>query len=181
MHIGALHLRCAVLLAAVALLTVAAPGSAQTRRGDGGVGVWLSAGPGFGGGGGVESGVGGTFQLNGRWGRHQGALRVVGLADFAGFPDSSSDDSVGEVGITYGRSSDRSFGYTTVAAGLSMVRVPGGDGFYDDSDTTVGIPLVAEVGVRGRVVGVALQAFGNLNPEASYGGLALNFLLGWME
>ncbi|MDX1647198.1 MAG: hypothetical protein R3304_08640, partial [Longimicrobiales bacterium] len=100
------------LLAALTLTVGATAASAQTPGRDGGFRVWLAAGPGLGGGGGIESGIGGTFQLTGQWRRHLGSLRLAGLDDFAGFPDSGSDESVNEVGLTYGRSTDRSFGYT---------------------------------------------------------------------
>lgn len=171
-----------MLLASAALTLGAVPGSAQAPGEERAVGVWLALGPGFGGGGGIESGVGGMFQLTGQWGPHRAALRLAGLADFAGFPDGGSDDSVNELGLTYGRSADRAFGYTAWAAGLSVVRLGGrGDSFYDSDLTTVGIPVTVEAGLRTRVVGVALQAFANLNAEASYAGLALNFLLGWIR
>lgn len=167
-------------LALIALVALVVPSAAMAQTPDGPVRVWLAMGLAGAGAQGVDAGIGGTAQLTGQWREHHASLRMLGLIDLSGFPDSSSDDGVGEFGVTYGRWSPRSFGYTAVAAGLAMVRVQGVAPPPDDTRTTVGIPLTAEAGVQTTFIGLSVQAFANLNAEASWAGVAGTILLGWM-
>lgn len=164
----------------IALVALLVPAVAAAQTGEGSARVWLALGLAAGAAQAVDAGIGGTVELTGQWREHHASLRILGLADFSGFPDSGSDDSVGEVGLTYGRWSPRSFGYTALAAGLAMVTVHGGEPPPDDTRVTVGIPLTAEAGVQTTVIGLSLQAFANLNAEAPWAGVAARILLGWM-
>lgn len=166
--------------ALIVLMASLVPTTAMAQSADGPLRVWLALGLAGAGVQGLDAGIGGIAELTGQWREHHASLRMLGLADFAGFPDSSSDDSAGEFGITYGRWSPRSFGYTAMAAGLAMVRVRGVEPPPDDTRLTVGIPLTAEAGVQTTFIGLSVQAFANLNAEASWAGVAGRILLGWM-
>lgn len=68
-----------------------------------------------------------------------------------------------------------------------MAGFPDGSGDGDVSEigvlygcSTVGVPVVAEVGLGGSVVGIALQLFGNLNAKAPFAGLGVTVPVGWM-
>lgn len=168
------------VLALIAVLALLMPTAATAQSAGGPLRVWLALGLAGAGVQGLDAGIGGTAELTGQWREHHASLRMLGLADFAGFPDSSSDDSASEFGLTYGRWSPRSYGYTAMAVGLAMVQVRGVDPPPDDTGITVGIPLTAEAGVQTTFIGLSVQAFANLNAEASWAGVAGRILLGWM-
>lgn len=42
------------------------------------------------------------------------------------------------------------------------------------------VPVVAEAGLGGSVVGIALQLFGNLNAKAPFAGVGVTVPVGWM-
>lgn len=106
---------------------------------------------------------------------HHFALRGLALGD----PYGNSSRSLGELGLNYGRAITTGAGHAAVAAGLAGV---GFETCPDDDDScfTFGVPLVVEVGLSLEFIGIGLQAFGNLNPKASYAGLALFLQLGWL-
>lgn len=114
-------------------------------------------------------------------GGHAGTFRLAVLSDLRGFPDSGGGDEISEVGLLYGRTRTRGTLRTRVAAGLSAVHFsvcPGSDPRHGCSRP--GVPLVADATLTSPVVGIGLQAYGNLNTEASWVGLGLRLAVGWM-
>lgn len=152
------------------------PGVAAAQEADGTVRVWVAAGLG----GGVLPDAGPAAfmgQLVVQRGPHHLALRGVHLEEVG----SSGSASASDVGVVYGRVRRGWLGHALVAAGVSAASCD--DRFRPeacDGSTTVGLPFLAEAAVRlGSVVGVGLQAFGNLNPHQSFGGATLFLQLGW--
>ena len=139
--------------------------------------LWLGLGPMFGGASGLAVDVGGSFQLTGERGPHHASLRVLMMGDAI----SSSNDAVLDVALLYGRNSSASFGYVAFAGGPAAVRLSGCDSAPSGECRTVGLTLAAEAGLQATVIGIGLQAFGNLNAVSSYGGLGVVMLLGWMR
>lgn len=173
-HARKATITAALLLAATALLPggrAAAQSFEQPHR------IWL--GVGLAGGGSTsgegDGGAGLLAQIVYQRRGHHFALRGLGLGD----PYGNSARSFGELGLIYGRAITTGSGHAAVAAGLAGV---GFETCPDDDDScfTLGVPLVAEVGLSLEFIGLGLQAFGNLNPKASYGGLSLFLLLGWL-
>lgn len=175
-------------LATFAVLAVALGAEAAlAQSNDDRTRVWLALGLAVGGSQGLETDSGLALQLTAQRGPHQFALRSLFLGDFDSFP-SGSDDSVGEFGLTYGRSANTWFGYASVSSGVSLVSVTGlpddGGGsasIYDDpSRRTLGVPFVAEAGLQSTLIGVGVQIFANLNTLSSFAGVGLALHLGWM-
>jgi hypothetical protein len=109
-----------------------------------------------------------VFQKN----AHHAAIRALVLHDI-----ERSTSEIGELGALYGRTSAFSWGRGSVAAGVSAVAF---DTCPDDDDScfTPGIPVVAELSRSSRIIGVGIQAFGNVNAKASYAGAVLFLQLG---
>jgi hypothetical protein len=141
--------------------------------------IWAGAGVTAGASNNVVSGLGLMGQVVFQRNPHQVAIRGLFLQDVDDFPDSSSGNALGEIGLLYGRARGMSWGHVSVAAGVSAV---GFDPCPNDDDTcfTVGIPLVAEAALSAKVVGLGLQAFAHMNTKASYAGISLFVQLGWM-
>lgn len=110
---------------------------------------------------------------------HQFGLRGMVLHDLSGFPDSGGGDTFGELGLLYGRTRMFDAGHIGFSIGASLVAF---DPCPHDDDTcfTIGVPMVAEAALSARVVGIGVQAFGNLNGRAPYAGAALFIQLGWL-
>lgn len=142
--------------------------------------VWMGLGLA----GGASRNVDGGFGLMGevvvQRAPHQWMLRALGLADFSNFPDGGSDGGFGEVGVLYGRVATGPYGQASVSAGLSVVLLEGCRGSPSDDCQTVGVPLVAGASFDWRVVGLGVEAYGNLNPISPYAGIVLAVHLGWM-
>ncbi len=165
------------MIAAGALALAASETSAQSV--DRPVRVWL--GLGFGGAAAQDLDADGavSFQLTAQWGPHHAVLRSVLMSDLGSFPDGS-DDSIEELGVLYGRRAAWSFGYVAIAGGMARVS---GDGFSSATSKrreTIGLPVIAEVGLQWTVLGLGIQAFGNLNSVSTYGGVCLFLDIGWM-
>lgn len=169
----------------VAALSAATPEEAAAQTSDDRTRVWLALGPAGGGARDLETDIGLAFQLTGQRGGHQFALRALFLGDYDG---SGSDDEVGEIGLTYGRTAVTWFGYASVSTGVSLVSAQGlpdedggGGSIYDDpSRRTVGVPFVAEAALQSTLVGVGVQLFANLNTLSAYAGVGVSLHLGWM-
>ena len=131
----------------------------------------------FGGANGLAVDVGGSLQLTGERGPHHVSLRVLAMGDAV----TSSNDAVQDVALLYGRTASTSFGYAAIAGGPAAVEVSGREVTPGGERRTIGLTLTAEAGLQSTVVGIALQAFGNLNSVSSYGGLGATLLLGWMR
>jgi hypothetical protein len=164
----------------ILLLTATLRGPAEAQEAHDRTRIWLGVGLASAGGQSGGGGFGAAAQLVYQRRPHQATLRALVLAtDLARFPDGS-DDSMGEVGVLYGRTRTRSWGHVSASAGGSIVRFercPGG-GF--ETCRTLGLPLTLEAALNSRALGIGLQAFGNVNAKAAYGGLALILQLGWM-
>lgn len=100
------------------------------------------------------------------------AIRGLAVHDLKEESTSTTTDLIGEIGVVYGRTGALEWGRVTVGAGVAGVAL---DTCPDDDDScfTLGIPLVAEVSRSSRIVGAGVQAFGNINGKASYGGAVL--------
>jgi len=166
----------ALLLAGLAAATAPRPVDAQTEPA---ARVWLGLGIATAGVRNVDANAGWSAELGIERAPVHYAIRMTWLADLGHLPELGSD-RVREVGALYGRVTTTSWGHASVAAGLSVVTVDGCDGTYEKSCTTIGVPLVAEARLESQVIGLALQAFGDINPKATFGGLGLSLRLGWM-
>lgn len=101
---------------------------------------------------------------------------MLTVSDFSSFPDGG-DGELAEVSLLYGRTAVRSFGHASISTGLSVL----GEGPNSVSlDYTVGLPLIAEVGLESSVIELGLHAYGILNTTAPLFGVALFVQLGWM-
>jgi hypothetical protein len=106
-------------------------------------------------------------------GHTQFALRGVAVST-----TYTDEPSYNETGLLYGRTFLGGLGHATVGSGLAVVKA------CEDGDTctwTLGLPLVSEAALRPfPVIGLGVQAFANLNGQASFGGLVLFLQAGWM-
>lgn len=141
--------------------------------------VWMSLGLGGGGVQDLEAGGIITFQLTGQWRSHHVAFRALIMGD-TNF-QSGSGDSINEAGILYGRRLASSFGYVSAAAGVAAVSAEGFSGAPRQARETIGLPVVVEAAFQAPVIGLGIQAFGNLNSVALYGGVSIVLHLGWMQ
>jgi hypothetical protein len=159
----------------VALLAVvlpARPAAAQTLGSPSR--IWVGAGLGFGDGANMSASGAALAEIAYQKGPHQLTLRLAGLVD----PFGSGANAVGDLGVLYGRVRSGSFGHASVSIGISQVGFDHCES-SQDSCFTLGVPLVGEVALRVLpVLGLGVQAFGNLNAEASYGGAVVFVQLG---
>lgn len=126
--------------------------------------VWAAAGLGAGLPTSGGDGIANMAQLVAQRGAHHFALRGLILHDI-----ERETSEIGEVGALYGRTFaiDRLNG--AMAGGISY-------GVFstcpddDDGCFAFGVPVVAEAALGGRFAGVGVQAFGNVNPKASWAG-----------
>ncbi len=96
--------RLALAAALLVVVASARPFHAAAQESPSRTRVWLDAGFTAATGGGVESGLGYITQFNLQKRRRVYALRLVGILDFEGFPDSGGERGAGEFGVLYGRS-----------------------------------------------------------------------------
>jgi hypothetical protein len=88
------------------------------------------------------------------------------------------EETYNELGVLYGRALDGLPLHGALKAGLAFVHACDEGG---PCRSFVGVPLMVEAAIRPfPIVGVGLQAFGNLNPDTPYGGLLVSLHLGWM-
>ena len=89
------------------------------------------------------------------------------------------DDIIAEAGLLYGWTAKPAAFRATAATGLSLVTF---DACPNDDDTcfALGVPLVIEFALSGKVAGVGVQGFANLNSKAMYFGIGGVLQLGWM-
>lgn len=136
--------------------------------------VWLGLGVGGGGTAEVDA-VGVLGQLVYERAPHHFAVRVIALADVS----SGADRGMGEAGVLYGRMISGGIAAASASAGLSYVHVDRCDA--TESCGTIGVPLVADVMLTPfYVIGIGLQLFANINPEASHAGVFVTLSIGWM-
>jgi hypothetical protein len=135
--------------------------------------IWAAAG--FGGGTAGWDGDLYSFMLEVVYQRGHTHLAVKGAVVSGNYID---EPSYNETSLLYGPTFLGGLGHATVGSGLALVKA------CDNADScawTLGLPLVVEAALRPfPVVGLGAQVFGNLNGEASFGGIALFLQIGWM-
>ena len=163
-----------VLLVVATLATFLAlpDGEASAQTADRPARVWASLGLGAGGVQDLDAPQAVSLQVTAQWGPHHAMLR--GLAMYDGI--SAGPHEVTELGILYGRTVISSFAYAAAAAGLA--RVSSYAGFSRGTSQALGLPVIVEAGLQLIVIGVGIQAFGNLNTASSYWGVALFLQVG---
>lgn len=127
----------------------------------------------------IDGGLGLASRLVLQRGSGHYELRAIVLSDFSGFPDGG-DGAVGDVGLLYGRSRSNMLGSVSAAIGPAVAWTDecgpsGGSGCY-----APGLGFTVGAAIQSRLLGVGLQAFGNLNTNAPFGGIVLELNLGWM-
>ena len=159
------------ILAAVIVLCLAAR-MAQAQNASSGTRVWAAVGLGAAAPTSGGDGIANMAQVVSEKKSHHIALRGMIAHDI-----ERSTNELGEVGVLYGRVTSLKSFPMTLAAGLSGV---GFSACPDDDDScfTVGVPVVAEVSRSRGIVGIGIQAFGNINSKASYAGAVLFIQLG---
>jgi hypothetical protein len=132
---------------------------------------WIGAGLGVG----SEDFAG---QVNGsyQFGANLVSVRLAGSAGLF-------DDGFNDYALMYGRATrpERSRYHLSGAAGISLVDgcIGGGLGGCQKTDRRVGFPLEVQAFWRpGKLVGLGLYGFGNLNNSRVFGGLTLGLQLG---
>jgi len=168
----------AALLLEIAAL--AAPGTAAAQELPDRTRIWAGGGLAAGASKNVEFGFGALAQLVVQKRPHYASIRTLILGDIAGFPDSGGGDVIAEGGLTYGRALTGPFGHASMSAGLSLISFDACPDGQSEACYSIGMPLVAETALSARVIGIGLQVFANINPKATYGGLAVFFQLGWL-
>ena len=162
-------LACCVSLASIADLA-GQETSSQSR-------VWLSLGLGggfFGSTDGSGEGLGLASAIT-----HQTGSRVISLR--ASLLGEILGDGVYDLGLLYGRGSMGETGRTTFGAGLALVGSEdcGGLSAICEREWTIGVPLGAGASYSfGRVLGIGIHAFANLNLVRSYIGAVLALRIG---
>jgi hypothetical protein len=161
-------MKAALLLVLLGIIAVPAGAQKPAR-------LWL--GVGLGTAGGIDfDGVVGMAELALQKRAHHLAVRGLLLTEPGG------GTYVGEIGALYGRMALRQWGHAGIAAGLAYTDVqPCPNNGNAPGCHTVGLPIVAEAAARlGKVIGVGVQAFANLNSLGSYAGGLLFLQLGWI-
>jgi hypothetical protein len=171
----------------VSLAVLAAGGSSRAwAEGTEGQGAYVSAGLGAGG-----EGLAGLVSLGYREDDRLITVRVAKTEELNIFGPSPSQ-SRSDASVLYGLIMPGRGGFTAVSAGLGVVHSVSrgeyvrstGAGFFGPveheriSRTTVGLALSGKAVLSTRHAGVGLEAFGNVNPKASFVGLALTLDVG---
>ena len=167
-----------VLLVVATLATFLAlpDGEASAQTADRPARVWASLGLGAGGVQDLDAPDAVSLQVTAQWGPHHAMLRGLGMIDVGGISGGGPNHEVTELGILYGRTVTSSFAYAAAAAGLA--RVSSFAGASRGTSQALGLPVIVEAGLQFLVIGVGIQAFGNLNTASSYWGVALFLQVG---
>jgi hypothetical protein len=109
-------------------------------------------------------------------GPHLLSVRATGVLTLAG---GDISDNVTDIGVLYGRALTRrgTAAHAAAAVGLSLTEVDL-PGLPVGSRRAIGIPVGVEVSANGRLVGLGLKGFANLNSVQSFAGLVLVLKLG---
>jgi hypothetical protein len=111
---------------------------------------------------------------------HHAAIRIVSMFDLFG----EGEPAFGSIDLLYGRTVTGRVGHASLATGLAYLAgdVCGAVTTAECEDRrNIGIPLVGELAMRPvPVLGLGVQAFGNLNRKASFGGVVVFLQLGWL-
>jgi hypothetical protein len=122
---------------------------------------------------GPSVGINGSYQIN----YHVISLRALYNEEISGlwndFPDNSSD-----LGLLYGLGARKKKIYVSVSTGIS--RVAGSVITYSKETkyTVVGIPIELQLFRTGKIVGIGIYGFANINRELSFVGALLCIQLG---
>jgi hypothetical protein len=174
-----------LLFAIVALPRVLAAQTQTKNR------IWAGGGVAVGARSNEVSGLGLMGQVVFQRDLHQVSLRGLFLGDV-----------VTEAGLMYGKARETSWGQVSFSSGLSWlsfdvcarpaevfpldagvgsnVRELRADVVQDYPCNAVGIPVVADATLSGRVLGLGIQALANINPKAPYAGISLFLQVGWL-
>jgi hypothetical protein len=171
------------LVVSLAVLAVVAPSRARAQAPDT-PGAYISAGLGAGG-----EGVAGLASLGFRRGDRVITARVA-ITDELNILGPSPSQSRSDVSVLVGRIVPGRYGFATASAGLGLVHTvsrgqylrsdPGflGSVYERRSETTAGVALSVKAVLSTRYAGIGLEGFGNLNPKASFVGLAMTLDVG---
>ena len=172
------------LVVSFAVLAVVAPSRARAQAPDT-PGAYISAGLGAGG-----EGLAGLASLGYRHGNRVVTLRVA-TTDELNILGPLPSQSRSDVSVLVGRIVPGRYGFATASAGLGLVHtVRRGQYLRSDpgflwpvyherlSETTAGLALSAKAVLSTRYAGIGLEGFGNLNPKASFVGLAMTLDVG---
>jgi len=181
-------MRSWIVLFIISPLVIAGPAMA--------VPTWVSLG--FGPGTASSSGSGQAWigsRLAVQWGKGSTLWTVAsaGCSEIDLFVDPL--ESVGDMGVLYGKRWSGPVGYISASAGLALVngmrrgeyRESSGVWFitshYEkDPFVTVGVPANVQLVLAPiKYFGLALDLFGNVNPERSFGGATVSLLIGKMR
>ncbi len=158
--------------------------------------VWVTLGIGPGGvanGGSGQSWIGSRLAVS--WCQGPGQWTVVSSSctEFALLSSMDPLESVGDLGVLYGkRLSEPGLGFMSVSGGVALVygkrrgefvRSSGswfGTSYYEEVPfTTVGLPVDMQFCLAPfNGIGLALDLFGNLNSERSYGAATISLIIG---
>ncbi len=120
---------------------------------------WINVGPAIGGAGGGFH-VSASMQIN----DHLWTGRFVSTEAILG------GDTLGDLGVLYGRSTAGRFGLASGAAGLGIVQ---------GETTTIGLPVEIQAYFRPLpFAGLGVTLFGNVNPAQPFAGVAVALQLG---
>jgi len=171
-------------LVTLAVLAVVGPSRAWAQAPDD-PGTYISAGLGAGG-----AGLAGLASLGTRHGNRVITVRVA-KTDELNILGPLPSESRSDVSVLIGRIAPGRYGFATASAGVGVVHsVKRGEYLRSDpgflgavyyqrlSDTTVGVALSAKAVLSTHHAGFGLEGFGNINPKASFVGLALTLDVG---
>ena len=152
-------LSCSLPLCAATAQVSQTAGQASTNRA-----TWIMAGLGLGAPGSIAAAIDASHQR----GVHLFSLRSAGLTGAEG-------PVMVDYGLMYGRATHPAKFHASLSIGLGVAR----ECEFSCSNTLLGaIPIAARVATRGRVVGIGLYLFGDLNTLRPYAGLVLAVSVG---
>jgi hypothetical protein len=173
------------MLTVVTAVSILSPALARAQAPSPDAGVHASAGVGAGG-----EGVAALASLGFRQGHRLITVRYARTEEL-NILGPSPEESRSDVSVMIGRIENGRHGFVSGSAGLGLVsqlkrgeRLSGSEyglfgGRYESVHaTTVGMAVSGKAVLAGRYAGIGLEAFGNINPKASFAGLALTLHLG---
>ncbi len=158
--------------------------------------VWVTLGIGPGGvtnGGSSQSWIGSRLAVSWCQGPGQWTVHSSSCTEFMLLGSRDPLESVGDLGVMYGkRWSQPGFGFMSVSGGIGLVhgsrrgefiRSSGGwfgTSHYEEKPfATVGLPIDVQFALAPfQGIGLALNLFGNANPERTYGSATLSLIIG---
>jgi hypothetical protein len=123
-------------------------------------------------------------------------LATSGCNEFDIFGSREPAEYVRDYGVLFGKRYSGPVGFLSASAGLALVsgmrrgEYEGSDGgwlfgtsYYEEKPfVTIGVPVDVQLTLAPfKVVGLALDFFGNLNPKRSFAGATLSLLIGQLR